>query len=148
LSKGSGKKNSVIWTPVPAVQPIPAAEIDHALYKYRITHGVVVLHDCAIDKPSRNARILFAPVIALMGLDSSVQETIRRQGHLTYMLVPDVPGLGDAYVDLRLITPIPMDLIDGATKVASMTDAARDRLQQALIAFLVYRQRPPAPAAT
>jgi hypothetical protein len=142
LAKGNGKKNAVIWTPTPPGQPVPAAETDHALFKYRIGHGVVVSHDCAIDKPSRTSRILFAPVVPLTGLPQASQEVIRRQAHLANMLIPDVPALGDAYADLKLITPIPMDLIDAATKVASMTDPARDRLQQALIAFLVDRKRP------
>ena len=143
LSKGTGRKNSVIWTPTILGQPLPQNQPNHALFAYRLAHGIVISHDCAIDKPSSNSRILFAPVAPLTIFDVATQETIRRQAHLAAMLIPDVPSIGDAYIDLKAITPFPLELVAQRTKVASMTDAARDRLQQALIAFLVYRQRPP-----
>ena len=147
LSKGTSKKNSAIWTPSVPNNPLPQYQTNHALFAYRVAHGIVVSHDCAIDKPARTSRILFAPVVTLTVLDTAAQETIRQQAHLAAMLLPDVPSVGDAYVDLKAITPFPLELILERTKIASLTDPARDRLQQALVAFLVYRQKPPEPRA-
>jgi hypothetical protein len=141
LVQGTGKGGKVIWS---AGNP-PANQPNRALYEYRIGHGMVVSHDCAIDKPNAGSRILFAPVASLLVHDVVTQDAVRRQAHLAAMLIPDVPGIGDAYADLRLITPFPYEFVAQITKIASLTDAARDRLQQALIAFFVYRQAPPNP---
>jgi hypothetical protein len=135
----------VIWTPTAPGAELSRHPPNHALFIYRVAHGVVISHDCAIDKPARNSRILFAPVASLIAFDTATQESIRQQAHLAAMLLPDVPGIGDAYVDLKAITPIPLELVLQGTKVASMTDPARERLRQALVAFLVYRQMPPQP---
>jgi hypothetical protein len=144
LSKGTGK-GGVIWTPSAPKNPLPQGHVNHALFAYRLAHAIVISHDCAIDKSSAgNARILFAPVAPLTVFDPATQEAIRRQAHLAAMLLPDVPGLGDSYIDLKAMTPFPLELVLQRTKVASLTDKARDRLQQALVAFLVYRQKPAA----
>jgi hypothetical protein len=144
LSKGTGKKNAVIWTPTDGAE-LSRHPPHHALFAYRVAHGIVISHDCAIDKPARTSRILFAPVASLTVFDTATQESIRQQAHLAAMLLPDVPGIGDAYVDLKAITPFPLETVLQRTKVASMTEPARDRLQLALVAFLVYRQKPPQP---
>ena len=145
LSKGTGPKSSVIWTPTVPKNPLPQNQPNHALFAYRVAPAIVISHDCAIDKSSAGAaRILFAPVAPLTVFDTATQEAIRRQAHLAAMLLPDAPGIGDAYIDLKAITPFPLELVTQRAKTASMTDLARDRLQRALVAFLVYRQKPPA----
>jgi hypothetical protein len=144
LTKTQGKKESIVWTPsTPPTSP-PQNQASHGLFAYRIGHGLVVSHDCAIDKPQKNTRILFAPVAPLSNFDLQTQEVVRRQAHLGAMLLPDLPDIGDAYADLRLITPFPHEIVSSLHQVGSLTNAARDRLQQALVAFFVLRQKPPA----
>jgi hypothetical protein len=142
LTKGQAKGNPVVWIPSKATQPLPQGQQNHALFAYRLGYGIIVSHDCAIDKPQKSTRILFAPVGPLANFDAVTQDAVRRQAHLGAMLLPDIPGIGDAYADLRVITPFPHEIVSSLAQVASLTDRARDRLQSALVAFFVFRERP------
>jgi hypothetical protein len=137
LSPGTGRGAKPIWTPSDPATSFRPDQKNRALVAYRMGHGIVVSHDCAIDKPKRNGRILFAPVVSIAVLDTLTQDVVRRQGHFSSMYLPGLPGLGDAYADLRLITPFPRDIVDELRQVASLTDAARTRLHQAIVAFFV-----------
>jgi hypothetical protein len=55
------------------------------------------------------------------------------------MYLADVPAVGDCFADLRIISPISRDLIDAAQRLASMTDAGRERLSAQLFTFFVDR---------
>jgi hypothetical protein len=142
LTKGQAKGNPIIWIPSKKTQPLPQGQQNHGLFAYRLGYGIVVSHDCAIDKPQKNTRILFAPVGPLSNFDPVTQDAVRRQAHLGVMLLPNVAGIGDAYADLRGITPFPDEMVSSLSQVASLTDGARDQLQRALVAFFVLRERP------
>jgi hypothetical protein len=142
LKKSSAKNLSVIWVPGTPPPSPPVGQTNYALFAYRVGHGIIVSHDCELEKPNRTLRVLLAPVAPIEALDSATAAVVRNQAHLARMLLPSVPGLGDAYVDLRQITPMPLDLITERPRVASLTDAARHRLGLALIAFFVKREFP------
>jgi hypothetical protein len=127
---------------------MPRGQQNHALVAYRLGHGIVISHDCAIDKPNNNNRVPYAPVASLETLDPVTQEAVRRQAHLAAMLLPEIPGIGDAYAELRLISPFPFELVSGLRRIASLTDAARARLHGAIVAFFVLRELPVPPLLT
>jgi hypothetical protein len=143
LSLGQGKGGKAIWTPTAAPGSTRPDQKNHALVAYRLGYGIIVSHDCAIDKPNRTGRILFAPVASIAVLDTLTQDAVRRQAHLSAMYLPDLAEVGEAYADLRLITPFPRDIIAELKQVASLSDAARRRLHQAIVAFFVRLELPP-----
>ena len=140
LTKGSTGKGALIWQPSVGADNSSSTP-KHCLAHYRIGCGIIVSHDCAIDKPNRTTRFMFAPVHPLDNLPPSVQEAVRAQSHLAHMYLPAIGGMSESALDLRLMQPVPKDLVDSFTRVASLTDAGRERLQTALIAFFVNRDR-------
>lgn len=115
---------------------------DLTLVQYRVGHGIVVSHDCAIDKPNKNTRVLFAPVASIAKLDPAIQATVREESNLGMMHLPEVPGIGEAYADLRSMSAFPFELVAELKRVASLTDFGRTKLGDALIAFFVMRELP------
>ena len=97
--------------------------------------GIVLSHDCEIDKPGRRLRIHVAPVHLASRLDGNAREAIFAQRRPALMPLPEVPQLGDCYADLRQGMPILHGRLKDLNRMASMTEAARGRLWAQLIAF-------------
>lgn len=108
-----------------------------------VRYGLVLSHDCDLDKPRTNQRVLVAPVGQIAGLEPTLQRTILEQRHLALMPLPALGQLGDSYADLRLIAAVPRETVLDANRVASLTDDGRDRLQVQILKFL-FRREPPA----
>lgn len=141
LKKGSAKNVDLIWVPSNGADTGPE-QPKYALAHYRVGHGVVVSHDCAIDKPNRTTRFALAPLQPLSSMsDAKIQEQIRIQAHLALMYLPSNGFIPDSFVDLRLTSPFPRDMVVSFTRVASLSDEARERLQTAIVAFYVSRDR-------
>jgi hypothetical protein len=140
LAKGSANKGDLIWVPTEGADT-SAATPKHCLAHYRVGYGIVVSHDCAIDKPNRTTRFLFAPVHPLDTLSPKVQEQVRAQGHMAYMYLPLIGSMQESCLDLRLVQPIPRDIVASFQRIASLSDEGRERLQSALIVFFVSRDR-------
>ena len=109
------------------------------LVAYRPKHGLILTRDCELDKIRNTARILFAPVAPIDILDLRMQELILKQAHRASIPLPETPGLGICFADLRSISSIPASAVDLARRIASMTDPARLRVHSALVAFLLGR---------
>jgi hypothetical protein len=58
------------------------------------------------------------------------------------LVLPEVPGLGTYYADLRSLFTVDRTLIQEEMRIASMTDEAKDRLQNQIIAYFADRKRP------
>jgi hypothetical protein len=140
LTKGSAKNVSVMWIPSEGGD-VGVTQPKHCLAHYRMGHGIVVSHDCAIDKPNRTTRFLFAPLSPLEALDPKVQDQVRNQAHLAYMYLPAIGEIPESCVDLRFICPLARDFVDSFKRVASLSDEGRERLQTAIVAFFVTRDR-------
>jgi hypothetical protein len=101
----------------------------------------VLSHSCELDKP-QNQRGQVAPVMPLEGLSPEHQSEIVRGANYAHMYLPDVPTLGDCYVDLRVLSTVDTRSLRTRSKVASMTDEARLRLHVHVFAFFTRRQIP------
>lgn len=143
LSKGQAKGAAVAWIPSAPPQSAPRHQPSYALVAYRIGCGIVVSHDCAIDKPNKNTRVLCAPIAPITQLDPRTQDSVRQRGNFGLMHLPEVPGIGEAYADFRSITAFRHDILTQVRQVASLTDFGRGQLGDALVGFFVLRQRPP-----
>lgn len=112
-----------------------------------LSHGVMLSHGCEIDKPknegrsTENQRLLVVAVRPIGSLPEDQRDDVRNQARLSMMMLPNVPGVGDAYADLRLICPLPRPVIDKCDRLASMTPAAKIRLHAQITAFL-FRTAP------
>jgi hypothetical protein len=134
---GKGKSG---WaeTDKPVVQKKTARM--HALSAYRPRHGVLLSHDCEIDKARERPRLLFAPVAPIADLPEKTRAIVLAQGHLALAPLPEIPNVGSCYADLRGISTIPTEALSGSTRVASMTDNARLRLGAYMVAFLLRKR--------
>jgi hypothetical protein len=137
LQQGTGKRGVEIWTPTSN----PAKS--HFLFEGREDLVIVVSHDCDLDKEHRNAKVLVAPVRRLDALPPEVQASILGQEHISMMPLPDVPGLGNHYANLRLISPTPREFLSEERRVASMSVEGVERTQVQLAKFFT-RLAPPA----
>jgi hypothetical protein len=113
----------------------------YVLAAYSNLPGLVISHDCEIDKPS-STRILVAPVAAMSTLDEKTRQLVVKQRLFAMMALPSIPGSVDSYADLRLIGAVSRDAVDVSPRLASMTDAARSLLHARLVGFLLDRKLP------
>ena len=106
--------------------------------------GIVLSHDCDVDKPKENKTVLVASIGRIEDVPQEHQETITSQSNIPRMFLPSVPSIGDCYAALRTTVYVPRDLVDSAPRIASMSDQARDFLQARIVAFFTRRKLPPA----
>lgn len=117
---------------------------NHALAALKISLGILLSHDCEIDKAKDRHRLLFTPIAPIANLSSpATQEAVLAQRHRVLVPVGEIQGQGQCYSDLRGITTIPAELVSAEHRVASMTDEGRLRLQGYLVSFLLRRVLPP-----
>ena len=107
--------------------------------------GLVLSHDCDLDKPRANQRVLVAPIQQIAVLETTLQGTILEQRHLALMPLPALGSVGDSYADLRLMVSVPRETISDDKRIASLTDDGRERLQVQIMKFLFRREPPAAP---
>jgi hypothetical protein len=109
----------------------------------RVVHGLMLSHSCELDKGgASNKRVVVAPVLPIDDIAESQRENLLAQKYFNLMPLPEIPGIGTCYANLRLITSIHRDVIGNETRVASMTPAALKRLMAQLAAFFM-RLEPP-----
>jgi hypothetical protein len=59
------------------------------------------------------------------------------------LYLPDVPGVGEAYVDFRYCVTVHRQAAVPTARVASMTEAARERLYAQLLVYYTRRDFKP-----
>ena len=109
------------------------------LVAFKPLSGIILTRDCELDKERSNPRILFAPVGLLSSLPQETQDQINKQAHRASIPLPELPGLGNCFADLRGMASVPTGAVDMKKRRASMTDAARMRVHASLVAFLLGR---------
>ena len=105
-----------------------------------ILPGIVISHDCDLDKQRENGKVLLAPIGSIQTLDPTTRFTVLEQKHLALIPLPLVPGLGDSYADLRLITSVPRELVLDSERVVSMNQSGIERLYAQLFKFTMRRE--------
>ena len=104
----------------------------HFLTNGKMVHAIILSHDCELDKTSR---VLVAPVVSLENLQEADRKKVLNQQTIHHMGLPDVPSLGDYYVDFRLTASVPKHVINNLGRLASMSPDAVRRLQANIIYF-------------
>jgi hypothetical protein len=107
--------------------------------------GVLLTHDCEIDKQTRKAlvhvalvRSLNAPAVPEEHIDGF--RTNRR--HRAFYLPPNPYLNGENYVDLRRISTLRADVLLTLPKLASMNEDGRRMLREHLFRFFTRRYLP------
>jgi hypothetical protein len=95
--------------------------------------AVVLSYDCEIDKGQ--SRVTVAPLHPISSLPAEIQSQVLEQRIWALAPLPDVPGLGTFYADLRSITAAGRATVDGCQRIASMKPDAVRLLQARIIGF-------------
>jgi hypothetical protein len=104
------------------------------LARGRVVHSIVISHSCEIDdKPDRRGRVVVAQIAALGPLEEKVRNNILVGERRAFMPLPDIPGLGDYYADLRNTSYLDRKII--GDRIVSMNDEGVMYLQMHVIAF-------------
>jgi hypothetical protein len=143
LKHVSLRDNKPGWAESPTAVVRKTDQKKYILAHGEVRHALVLSHDCDLDKPRGNQRVLVAPIATIAGLEPMLQRTILEQRHLALMPLPALSPLGDSYADLRLIAAIPREVVLDEKRVASLTDEARERLQAQILKFLFRREPEP-----
>jgi len=99
----------------------------------KLRPALVVSHSCEIDKGKQ--RVLVAPVDLLSTLEVAHQTKILALKSFAHMPLPEVPGLGHCYADLRAITAANAEAVRAAVRLGSMRPDALSNLQARLAGF-------------
>jgi hypothetical protein len=83
----------------------------------------------------RSARVLLAPISSLEKLLPEQRQPIVEQRSYSKMPLPDIPGLGDYYVDLNCFMSLDRKIVDHIKRIASMSENGVTRLQAQLFGF-------------
>jgi hypothetical protein len=103
-------------------------------------HAIVLSHDCEIDKQTRNRRIIVAPISLLDAIDDNAQrQAIIEQQRIAFIPLPEIPGLGNYYADLRSLSYVDRDIVDAASRMASMNEGGVVRLRVQLASFFTRK---------
>lgn len=100
-----------------------------------VTHVVVLSHSCELDKNESKGVVTIAQVLSTGHLGDSQRDSIFRRERLAFMPLPDIPGLGDCYADLRTTTGVLRSHL--ATRIASMAPDGRSILRQSFLGFFL-----------
>lgn len=100
-----------------------------------ISNVMLLNYGCDYDKQF-NSHYWIAKVHPVEALQPSQRDGVLEQKNKHSIYLPDVPNLGDSFVDLRLVSTVDKTLIDEASVVASMTHRGRIGLQARLALFL------------
>ena len=102
----------------------------------RLSHSIVVSHSCEVENKPDIDRALVAPIAPLDRIsDPASRARVINQERRAFLPLPAIPGLGDYYADLRVITAVDIEFVRAANREASMSDDGLIRLKAQLIEF-------------
>jgi hypothetical protein len=103
--------------------------------------AMLISHECVVDKGGI-APLSFARILPITTHQEAQRGAIRSGANLqTFHLEADVEvGLGECYVDFRLISIIDPALVSSFERVASLTPEGRDSLRQQLILYWTRKE--------
>ena len=107
-----------------------------------VSLAMAISHDCEFDDQQGSKSILCARIELLSSAPPEHQPIIARQQNLPRMYLPQLPGIGDCYANLRSVATIDRQVIQNAKRIACMTSEAREFLQARLVTFFLRREFP------
>lgn len=97
---------------------------------------LVLSHSCELDKNEKKGRVLVAPVSPAAQIsDPTIRTAVFANQRKSLVPLPDLPGHGDHYCDLRLIGTVDRRVLESASKIASLSDPAVEHLHVRLVMF-------------
>ena len=111
------------------------AEGDQVVAFCQLAFGMVISHDCEIDKDTKHR--LIALIRPLDPLPAQDQQTIREHRNVSDCYLPAYPGIiGESYVDFRRMTTLHPTILQNTERVLSLTEEGLKYLQIQLIRFV------------
>ncbi len=145
------RRESVKWgerlTPYEYGSNTPQGGFDFAhgeqvLASCQVAFGMVLSHDCEIDKDPKYRMV--ALIRPLSEVRSDGQEIIRANRNFSACYLPAYAEIiGESYVDFRRITTLHPDFLENSERIASLTDEAVKYIQTQLFRFLTRRDVSP-----
>ena len=132
------KGNRQVWAPRPVTDQVGGSSSSY-LSNGRRSAGLLLNHGCDIDK-GHNRRLSFAAVGPISALPKEHQGPVITQQTAAMLYLPDLPGIGDAYADLRILACVPSELAERDKRVASMSPEAIVRLQAQIVTFFLRKE--------
>lgn len=108
-----------------------------------ITQGMLLNHGCDIDKSTPKQKVMLALVEPIEKLPPEQREAVRAQRVVAQLYLPNVPSLGECFVDLRIITNVVLGHLKGKPRIASPSENAQIRIQAQLLTFFTRRKWTP-----
>lgn len=107
------------------------------LAKGRLAPAIVITHSCSLDKPRKNGRVIVAPIVPSSNLpDDAAREKAFAFENVAQFPLPGLPlPGGDYYADLKILHSLDREIVDKATRLASMTKQANLLLRRHLGGF-------------
>jgi len=141
IQKQTFSGNQTAW--VESSNPIADADgFKHLLARAREVVCIVLTHDCQLDKAKKKVRVQVAVASDVNALSSEERSVVMNQRSLSMLVLPNIPQLGTYYADMRLIFTVDKRLLIESMRIASMTEQAKLRVQNQLIAYFSDRARP------
>jgi len=122
---------------------LPQADgIGYFLGRGRSAFGIVLSHDCEIDKPGGKQPVLVAPVFPLAVIQApAIQEMVRQGQRFAFLPLPAIPGvLPESYADFRSICYLPRVGVDESERKQSVGEVGKNAITTRLIAFFTRVQ--------
>jgi len=116
---------------------VPHETGEHLLFRGNTYNGIVLSHDCEIDKHEKKQRVLVAPMTLLSALPDTSREQVMLQARRSLMPLVGVPTIGDYYADLRLIQAVDRQFLANEQRRASMSEVGQTRLRAQLAVFFL-----------
>jgi rRNA-processing protein FCF1 len=107
--------------------------------------GMVISHDCELDKTGAKRYVLMAQIRPLSGVSSDkARESIRDYDQKRTLYIPENGYLeGEQFVDLRMLTTLRRDeVVDQLKRVASLNEDGRHLLRFQLFRYLARKRLP------
>jgi hypothetical protein len=106
--------------------------------------GVILTHDCEIDKEPTRATLLVGAVRPIAAVNEADREGFRSNTRHRALYLPESPPHlpEESYLDLRCITVLRRDALEQCARVASMNEDGRRLLREQLFRFFTRRYLP------
>jgi len=105
----------------------------------RVGTAMLLSHGCEIDKQN-NKRLTFVSVSRLSDLPPVDQERVAARQTVAMLYLPNVPSVGDAYADFRLISIVARETVNKKQRIASMQPEAQVWVHGHLFEFFVRKK--------
>lgn len=123
------------WTESP--QPQERQGKVHLLAAGGVVAIIVLSHDCEIDKGQ--TRVIVAPIKEIGAVAADHQQSILDGRSWAHVALPDLPGMGTCFADLRSTMAVDRANVSQAQRLASMTAQAVALLQARIVGFYVRK---------